>query len=94
LDSAEKIERGFKAKSLLNNDFFNECFDHLEQLYVEAWKNAKTADAREDAHKFVRLIEWLKVDLTNIAESGKLEEARVKQLEAERQMPKLSEFRR
>ena len=93
MDSQEKLERGFKAASLLNNEFFNECFDKLEARYIEAWRASLTVEAREDAHRYVTLIGWLKDDLQSIANTGDIEAARVKALEDGRARAK-SEFTR
>lgn len=94
MDSQEKLERGFKASTLLNNEFFNECFDRLEQRYIEAWRASLTVEAREDAHRYVTLIGWLKQDLQSIANTGDIEAARLKALEEGRERQKLMEFRR
>jgi hypothetical protein len=94
MDSQEKLERGFKAATLLNNEFFQECFDRLEARYIEAWRASSTVEAREDAHKYLRLIEWLKDDLQSMANTGNLEAARIKALEEGRERAKLSEWTR
>ncbi len=77
MDSQEKLERAHKAKTLLDNEFFNECFDRLEAAYIQAWRNSLTVELREDAHRYVTLIGWLKQDLRSIATTGALEEARL-----------------
>ncbi len=92
MDSAEKLERGLKAKALINSELFNECFDRLDQAYIAAWRKALTVDAREDAHRYVTLMGWLREDLERIAETGMLEERRLAELGA--RPTKLSEFRR
>jgi hypothetical protein len=94
MDSQEKLERGFKAATLLNNEFFQECFDRLEQRYIEAWRASSTVEAREDAHKYLRLIEWLKHDLQSMATTGEIEAQRVKALQDGWERAKLSEFNR
>lgn len=81
MDSQEKLERGFKARTLLNNEFFQECFDTLETRYIEAWRASLTVDAREDAHRYVTLIGWLKQDLQSIATTGTIEEKRIQALQ-------------
>ncbi len=66
----------------------------LEQRYIEAWRASSTVEAREDAHKYVRLLEWFKYDLQSVATTGDIEAARLKALEEGRERQKLSEFRR
>ena len=94
MDSQEKLERGFKAATLLNSEFFQECFDRLEARYIEAWRASSTVEAREDAHKFIRLIEWLKHDLQSMATTGELEAQRVKALQEGWERSKLKDFAR
>ncbi len=92
MDSQEKLERAHKAKTLLENEFFNECFDRLEANYIQAWRNSLTVELREDAHRYVTLIGWLKQDLQSIATTGVLEDER---LEAQkRARPVRRELRR
>lgn len=92
MTSDEKIERGFQAQSLLNNEFFKEVMGNLETRYVEAWKAAVTLEAREDAHKYIRLIEWFKDDIRTIATEGIVTKHRIDALKGEQQPTKLSEF--
>lgn len=40
--------------------------------YVAEWKKAKTIEAREDAHRYVSLIEKFKLSLNAVALSGEL----------------------
>jgi len=94
MDSQEKLERGFKAQSLLNSDILQECFAKLEQRYIDAWRASSTVEAREDAHKYVRMIEWFKHDLQSIANTGDIEAARIKALQEGRERQKLTDWQR
>ncbi len=76
-ESQLKIERGYQANALLESSIFKECMAKLEARYIEAWKAATTVDLREDAHKYVRLLEWLAADIQEIATTGALTQQRL-----------------
>lgn len=79
--SQEKIERGHQANALLESSVFKDCMAKLETRYIEAWKAATTVELREDAHKYVRLLEWLMADIQEIAVTGAMTQQRVDALQ-------------
>ena len=81
--SDKPIERGYQAKALLENTFLAECLDGLEAKYLDAWRRAVTVEKREDAHRFVTLLEDLKQDLRSIATTGEIALRRDKDLTGE-----------
>lgn len=80
----DKIERGRAARALLENGLLREALAGLDAAYVAAWRTAATAEAREDCHRFIRLAEKFAADLSSIAHTGRLEEARLKELQGKR----------
>ena len=46
---AEEIDRGNKAKVILSDPLFQEAFDQLRELYMNAWEQTtiKDSDTRE-----------------------------------------------
>lgn len=82
----EAIERGFKAKSLLENELFNEVLARLEASYLKNWKCAKTVEHREDMHRYVSLLICFKGDLQSMATTGELTKKRVAELEQTRKL--------
>lgn len=77
---------------LIDSPIVAECFDLLERRYIEAWRAAKTVDLREEAHRYVMMLEWFRNDLRSIATTGDLTQQRVDEL---RGNPiKLAEFKR
>ena len=73
---------------------FKECIGKLEAKYTEAWKASKTVEAREDAHRYMMLIEWFVHDFQSIANTGNLEKMRSEALATGYTRPKLAEFNR
>jgi hypothetical protein len=80
----DAIQRGLQADTLLANEFFREVLNKLDEEYHERWHQAKTVEAREDLHRYVTLIPKLIADIQSISNSGKLEQARQKELDGKR----------
>ena len=80
----DKLQRGISAQALLENEIFRETMNTLDGYYTAAWRAAKTPDAREDCHRYVKLIESLIADIQSVATTGKLEQARQNEIEGKR----------
>lgn len=76
-----KIERGYQADQLMQNSLLNETLQKLESAYIKAWRESKSLEAREDAHRYVTLIDRLRADIRGVATTGDLERNRVAELE-------------
>ena len=76
-----KIEQGQQAKALLASPIFQTAIDGLLQRYVDCWVAAQTVEAREDAHRFVRIIAEFKQDLQSFATTGDLHLRRLDDLQ-------------
>ena len=70
---------------MLENPLLIEVLAGLDAAYVSAWRAARTPEAREDCHRYVLLTEKLVADIRSIANTGRLEAARIKELERGRQ---------
>ncbi len=79
-----KIDRGIAARHLLDNELLRECLNNLDAIYHAKWRSAQTVEAREDCHRYVKVIEKLIADLTTIATTGKIEEKRLDELEGKK----------
>lgn len=75
------IQRGIQADALLQNELFRDVLNQLDGLYTAAWREAKTPEAREDCFRYVKLVERLVQDITTISTTGKLAQARIRELE-------------
>ena len=82
----DKIERGRAAEALLQNALLREVLAGLDAAYVAAWRAASTPEAREDCHRTMRLTEKFAADLSSIAHTGRLEEARRKELQGQKRV--------
>jgi hypothetical protein len=76
-----RIHDATRAQEVLGNEAFTGTLERLENTYVKAWKNAKTLEAREDAHRYVQLCRRFEGDLKSIVLDGQLTAKRVKELE-------------
>ncbi len=88
----DKIQRGIAAKHLLDNELLKEILNELDGTYHAAWRNAKTVEAREDCHRFVKLLERLTANIRTIAITGKLAEEDLKLAEGNVIRPALNEW--
>jgi hypothetical protein len=80
----EKQLRGQKAEALLNDGLLKEAMIALEEAYVAAWKKARTAEAREDAHRYVSLLTNFKNHLSSVVLTGALDAKRQAELQGRR----------
>ena len=77
----DKIERGIAAQHLIDNALLKEIVNELDETYHAAWHAATTVEAREDCHRYVTLLKRLTTDIQIIAQTGKLEAKRIRELE-------------
>lgn len=68
----DKVERGQRAEILLKDPLLRQTLEGLEEEYIKAWKQARTLDAREDAHRLIHLIERFRDHLASLAFTGTL----------------------
>ena len=80
----DKVERGQRAEILLKDPLLKLTLSDLEDEYVQAWKQARTLDAREDAHRLVRLIGAFRDHLASKAFTGTLSQRQRSDLEGRR----------
>jgi hypothetical protein len=81
LTDDERMHRASRAQEVLGNEAFAAALDALAGTYIEAWRKARTVEAREDAHRYVMLCERLETDLQAMILDGQLTAKRVKELE-------------
>lgn len=67
--------------ALLNAPVFREVLNELDADYHARWRKATSPEAREDLHRYVKVLERITSDLQQIATTGKLERARQQELE-------------
>lgn len=81
MSDEREIQRGVQADALLANDLFREVMNKLDEEYTAAWRAASSVEVREDCHRYTRLIEKLIADIQSVANTGKIAQARVKELQ-------------
>jgi hypothetical protein len=77
----DMTQRGEEATRLLANELLTAVLEELDTRYVEAWKQAKTFEAREDAHRYVQLVKQFSDDIKTIIKAGQMAAHRLKELE-------------
>ena len=76
-----KLQRGHAAQVLLDSDIFKEVLAETEQHYIQAWRQARTVEAREDCHRYLTLTAKITDHLKSIATTGALERRALDELE-------------
>jgi hypothetical protein len=79
----ERAARADRVRHLFDNDDVRQIFEELREAYVKAWLSSTTTEAREDAHRYVKLLEKLQADIRAIALDGGLARQRMAELEGE-----------
>ena len=77
----DKIERGRRAEALLEDPLFEEVLQNLIACYTDKWRHGQTLEARENAHRYITLVERIREDLTSQALTGTLTTKRHAELE-------------
>jgi hypothetical protein len=69
-----ELERGNKAKAILESDLFNESFDLLKADYIREWENSKLSEGprRELLYNMVANLSDVKLHFQTVLETGKL----------------------
>lgn len=70
----ERLERGGRAKEILDNPIFNEAFELLEKEITEQWQQspARDSEGREKLFLMIGLTRKLKEIIVSTLETGKL----------------------
>lgn len=86
----EKIDRGAKAQSLLNNELLQEAFNYLENEFTNAWKNSSVEDTqtRERLYLLCQNLSAVKGYIERAVEDGKLAQAAIDGLKNNRNFEK------
>lgn len=76
---ADDIERGQRAKRLLEDDLLTGAFEALETTYLAAWKSTKynDTDGRERLWQAIQVVGLVRAQLESYARDGKLAQVEV-----------------
>ena len=74
-------ERIGRAKSLLNDDLFNEAFDVLRKDLMNRWESSGSpeVEARESIWLAMRLLDRIHAHISSIVETGRMNDILDKQ---------------
>ena len=80
---AEEIDRGNKAKVILSDPLFQEAFDQLRELYMNAWDQTtiKDSDTRERLWMMIANLGDVKAHLKTVLETGQMSEQQLDDLD-------------
>ncbi len=78
----QELDRGSRAKDILENELYRESWDTVEQALIQKWRDCPIRD-KEGQHELklmLKLLQDAKGHLERVMESGKLAESRLQQL--------------
>ena len=80
---AEEIDRGNKAKVILSDPLFQEAFDQLRELYMNAWEQTtiKDSNTRERLWMMIANLGDVKAHLKTVLETGQMSEQQLDDLD-------------
>ena len=80
---AEEIDRGNKAKVILSDPLFQEAFEQLRELYMNAWEQTtiKDSDTRERLWMMIANLGDVKAHLKTVLETGQMSEQQLDDLD-------------
>ena len=70
----DRIERGGRAREVLENEAFIEAFDATEREMIERWKDspARDSDGREKIWMYLSMLRKVRAHLETTMETGEL----------------------
>lgn len=95
MTQANDLDRGAKARAILENKLFNESFDLVKASLFKQMEALPMADKNgiEDLHKCLKLLNSVKANLIMALNSGKVAEFRIAQAEKQSKNPLRNLFR-
>lgn len=84
LTDNERVARADRVKQIIESDWFIDTIRNMDRHYVSIWRNAKTVEAREDAHRYAMLLDKFVKDLKSVVMDGAFAVERIKELEGQK----------
>lgn len=81
LTDAERLHRASRAKEIVESEVFIEAVANVDALYISAWRNAKSIEAREDLHRKIIALYDMSKDLKSMMFDGAVTDKRIVELE-------------
>lgn len=88
----KELERGARAKALIENDLLQEAFDLMRDNLIESWKGTKgiDTDGREKAWMMMKVLDEVERYLHNVLQTGKLAEKMIEDAQRQEMLKKVS----
>jgi len=74
------VERGRRAKALLEDELLQESLEYVLEAYVDGWKKCKTVELRETAWALTQAAEKFRDHLTTVLNNGVLSDRQIHEL--------------
>lgn len=87
LSDEERAARADRVKQVIESEWFIDAIRNMDRHYVSIWRNAKTVEAREDAHRYAMLLDKFVKDLKSVVMDGAFAVERIKELEGRKGGP-------
>jgi len=84
MNEQERAARASRVKELVENEDFLEAVKNVDAAYVQAWRNAKTTEAREDIYRRMVLLNEVCKDLRSMITDGAFAAHRINELEGQK----------
>jgi ribosome-binding ATPase YchF (GTP1/OBG family) len=66
------VERGRRAKDVLDNEVYSESYGLIEKELIRLWRESRDKSEREDLHKLLRMLEKSRNVLETVMRTGRL----------------------
>lgn len=83
MTNEQRIHRAAEAQRFRDSEIVKDLLNGLDAHYVAAWRNSKTLDAREDAYRYMMILNKFTQDLAVMAGEGEFTKRRISELEGQ-----------
>lgn len=70
----QELERGTRAREVLDHPLFVEAFDALRERCLSAWEYGKTPEVREEAWRTLQVAKSVRQSFVDLVTTGKMAE--------------------
>lgn len=77
----DPVVRGKRAEQLLEDEILVESLEFLEASYLAILRHGKTLEQREEAHKYLSVLDRFKAHLKSVVVHGSMSAKQIEELE-------------
>lgn len=81
MNHSERLARAEKAQRLIADPLLQEAFEALDAQYIKAWRDGKSVDVREDAHRYITLLQKVHNHLVSHLADGNMAKSQIREIE-------------